>query len=104
MFEDYASVDDILDKADQAEEDYPGGNPDDSHVLFVFHMREDIAEYPILRPVSELKIEDATGRGRGADAFNKQFAELGYRAGYTDRVTARACRRWALMEAGKFKG
>uniref|UniRef100_A0A093VU63 Virulence plasmid integrase pGP8-D n=1 Tax=Talaromyces marneffei PM1 TaxID=1077442 RepID=A0A093VU63_TALMA len=101
VFENYPSVDDILDKVDQAEKDYPGGHPNDSHVLFKFHMREDIAEIPILRPVSELKIEDATGRGRGADAFNKQFAELGHRAGYPDRVTARACRRWALMEADR---
>lgn len=101
VFKHFTSVDAILGAVDQAAKENPCSNPDDSHVLFRFDMRQDIAEYPIMRPFTELKIEDATGRARGADSFNKQFAELGHRAGYPDRVTAHACRRWALMEAGK---
>ncbi|EED21202.1 conserved hypothetical protein [Talaromyces stipitatus ATCC 10500] len=101
VFMGYTSAIDILDAADKAAEAYGSGNVNDSHVLFKYAMRQDIAEFPVLRPFTELKIEDATGRARGADSFAKQFAELGHRAGYPDRITARACRRWALMEADR---
>jgi hypothetical protein len=103
VFKNYASIDDILDKVNQAEKDYHSNNPDDSHVLFKFHIRQDVAEYPILRPFSEIRIKDATRQARGADSFNKQFAKLRHRAGYNNRVTARACRRWALMKAGEIQ-
>ncbi|THC93828.1 hypothetical protein EYZ11_006680 [Aspergillus tanneri] len=53
------------------------------------------------RPFSELDCETSTGRARGADAFGKEFAVLGCRSGYELNVTARACRRWALMETDK---
>jgi carbonic anhydrase len=60
--------------------------------------RKDLLDTPVFRPFSELDCETSTGRARGADAFGKEFAALGYRSGYEMNVTARACRRWALME------
>ncbi|KAJ5768158.1 hypothetical protein N7533_000741 [Penicillium manginii] len=36
----------------------------------------------------------------GAYSFGKRIVALGYRSGYSQNVTIRGCRRWALMEAG----
>ncbi|KAL6229166.1 hypothetical protein BDW75DRAFT_250082 [Aspergillus navahoensis] len=46
-----------------------------NHIISRIHFRKDLSDIP--------------------------FAALGYRSGYEQNVTARACRRWALMEADK---
>ena len=73
----------------------------DNHIISVIHFRNDILNIPIFRPFDELDCEHSTGRAKGADAFGKEFADLGHRSGHSRNVTARACRRWNLMEAGK---
>ncbi|PKX95141.1 uncharacterized protein P174DRAFT_510972 [Aspergillus novofumigatus IBT 16806] len=45
----------------------------------VIHFQEDLLDTPVFRPLSKLNCETSTGRARGADAFGKEFAALGYR-------------------------
>lgn len=92
-FRDYSSLDEILAAAD-------AGLPEGQEIL-VIEFRDNIRESPIFRPWDELLIEDSTGKSRGADSFGKMFSQLGYRSGFRCSVTARACRRWALMGAGE---
>ncbi|KAJ0413052.1 hypothetical protein BJY00DRAFT_322648 [Aspergillus carlsbadensis] len=65
------------------------------------HFREELANTPVFRATADLSCTSPTAKARAADAFGKDFAALGYRSGYQQNVTARACRQWALMEADK---
>ncbi|KAI9041406.1 uncharacterized protein KD926_006802 [Aspergillus affinis] len=96
-FRDYSSVGEILDQADA----YAKATPSENKVLEVIHFAERIHETPVFRPYRELHVDKSTGKARGADAFGKEFVELGHRSGYTRNITIRACRRWALMQADK---
>ncbi|KAJ5630267.1 uncharacterized protein N7484_010367 [Penicillium longicatenatum] len=96
-FRDYASVGDILDRADAYTKAIPSGNK----ILEVIHFTESVHEIPVFRQYRELHVEKYTDKARGADAFGKALVELGHRSGYTRNITIRSCRRWALMEADK---
>lgn len=95
-FRDYASVSDVLNAAAAYEQD---GLPENK-ILEVIRFAENVKNLPVFRPCEELHVAKSTGRARGADAFGKEFAALGHRSGFIRNVTIRACRRWALMEAG----
>ncbi|EEP83037.1 predicted protein [Uncinocarpus reesii 1704] len=90
---DYQSLGQLLD-------DLESGLPEGQHVLEL-PFKKDVCDLPLFRPFNELDRERSTGRARGADSFGKMFAALGHRAGFICNITARACRRWALMEADK---
>ncbi|KAL2810637.1 hypothetical protein BDW59DRAFT_155623, partial [Aspergillus cavernicola] len=96
-FRDYRSYTEILDELDKFS-DLDGQT---NCVISTIHFRKDLLDTPVLRPSNELDCESSTGKATGADAFGKEFAALGHRSGYEKNVTARACRRWALMEADK---
>lgn len=89
---DYLSIEDLLDDADI-------GLPDNTDIHPI-SFNETVSELPLFRPYTEIMADKSTGRSRGADSFGKQFAEAGHRANFEFNVTTRACRRWALMEAG----
>ncbi|KAL4954213.1 hypothetical protein BDW69DRAFT_163609 [Aspergillus filifer] len=98
-FRHYESYTEILDEVDSIK-------PSDltlqtNRVISRIHFRNELLDTPLFRPSSELGCETSIGRPRGADAFGKEFAALGYRSGYKQNVTARACCRWALMETDK---
>ncbi|EAW17156.1 uncharacterized protein NFIA_005180 [Aspergillus fischeri NRRL 181] len=95
-FRHYKSYAEILDELDSIK---PCDlDSQSNHVISRIHFREDLLDTPVFRPRNELDCEKSTGRARGADSFGKEFAALGYRSGYEKNVTARACRRWSLME------
>ncbi|KAL4925801.1 uncharacterized protein BDV17DRAFT_283674 [Aspergillus undulatus] len=94
-FRDYRTVGEILDDVDIASLSVQG----DDKVITIIEWKPEIKEVPIFRPYNEQDIEPSLHRARGADAFGKQFAALGHRAGYPDNINVRACRRWALMES-----
>ncbi|EAW17144.1 uncharacterized protein NFIA_005060 [Aspergillus fischeri NRRL 181] len=94
-FCDYESAQDILDAVESIE-----CGPEEK-VIATIEFKPEVLDVPVFRPYDEQDIKLSTGRSRGADAFGKEFAELGHRSGYTRNVTGRACRRWALMEADK---
>jgi carbonic anhydrase len=96
-FRDYSSVGEILDQADA----YAKAIPSENKILEVIHFAESVHETPVFRQYRELSVDKSTGKARGADAFGKEFVELGHRSGYTRNITIRACRRWALMQAGR---
>ncbi|KAF7169446.1 hypothetical protein CNMCM6106_004351 [Aspergillus hiratsukae] len=98
-FRHYKSYVEVLDELDSIK--LSDLDSQSNHVISRIHFREDLLDTPIFRPRSELDCEKSTGRARGADLFGKEFAALGYRSGYEKNVTARACRRWALMETDK---
>ncbi|RHZ53562.1 uncharacterized protein CDV56_101788 [Aspergillus thermomutatus] len=98
-FRHYKSYTEILDEVDSIK--LSDLESQSNHVISRIHFRKDLLDTPVFRPFSELNCETSTGRARGADAFGKEFAALGYRSGYEQNVTARACRRWALMETDK---
>jgi carbonic anhydrase len=95
-FRDYSSIEEIL----NATEAY-GVDCSENKILEVIHFADSVRDVPLIRPFGELQIDKCTGKARGADAFGKEFANLGHRSGYTRNVTVRGCRRWALMQAGK---
>eukprot|EP00136_Aspergillus_niger_P005226 XP_001395717.2 hypothetical protein ANI_1_2012104 [Aspergillus niger CBS 513.88] len=95
VFMDYTSVGEIMDAAENMQGD------NDEKIIAKLELRPEMENIPIFRPYDEQAVEDSTGRSRGADSFGKELAELGHRAGYTENITGRACRRWALMEADK---
>ncbi|KAF7128632.1 hypothetical protein CNMCM5793_003483 [Aspergillus hiratsukae] len=98
-FRHYKSYTEILDELDSIK---PCDlDSQSNHVISRIHFREDLLDTPVFRPRNELDCEKSTGRARSADSFGKEFAALGYRGGYEKNVTARACRRWALMETDK---
>lgn len=94
-FCDYESAQDILDAVESIE-----CGPEEK-VIATIEFKPEVLDVPVFRPYDEQDIKLSTGRSRGAYAFGKEFAELGHRSGYTRNVTGRACRRWALMEAGR---
>lgn len=96
-FRDYSSVGEILDQANT----YAKAIPSENKILEVIHFAESVHETPVFRQYRELSVAKSTGKARGADAFGKEFVELGHRSGYTRNITIRACRRWALMQAGR---
>ncbi|GLI74859.1 hypothetical protein PoHVEF18_003107 [Penicillium ochrochloron] len=96
-FRDYSSVGEILDQANA----YAKAIPSENKVLEVIHFAESVHETPVFRQYRELDVDKSTGKARGADAFGKEFVDLGHRSGYTRNITIRACRRWALMQAGR---
>ncbi|GFF77413.1 hypothetical protein IFM53868_02081 [Aspergillus udagawae] len=98
-FRHYTSCTEILDKLDSIK--VSDLESQSNHIISRIHFRKDLSDTPVFRPFSELDCGNSTGRARGADAFGKEFAALGYRSGYERNVTARACRRWSLMEADK---
>lgn len=95
-FRDYSSIDDLLDAAEAYEV-----NSSVNKIFEVIYFADSVRDVPLIRPFNELLIEKSTGKARGVDAFGKEFANLGYRSGYTRNITVRGCRRWALMQAGK---
>ncbi|PYI00196.1 hypothetical protein BO71DRAFT_455086 [Aspergillus ellipticus CBS 707.79] len=97
VFRDYSSVSEVLDAVDSHDKHCPSEN----QILEVIHFNDCGLEIPVFRQFDELDVKKSTGKARGADAFGKAFVELGHRSGYTHNITARACRRWALMEADK---
>jgi carbonic anhydrase len=97
-FRHYKSGTEILDELDSIK--VSDLESQSNHIISRIHFRNNLSDTPVFRPFSELDCGNSTGRARGADAFGKEFAALGYRSGYERNVTARACRRWSLMEAG----
>lgn len=95
-FRSHESTDDLLGYVDKLEE---SGEVNEGVVIHI-PFRTDVLKSPVYRPYLELSMDSSTGKARGADAFGKQFASLGRRAGFTRNLTPRGCRRWALMEAG----
>jgi carbonic anhydrase len=95
----YKSYTEILDEVDSIK--ISDLESQSNHVISRIHFRKDLLDTPVFRPFNELDCETSTGRARGADAFGKEFAALGHRSGYEVNVTGRACRRCALMEAGR---
>ncbi|KAL4900480.1 hypothetical protein BDW74DRAFT_170858 [Aspergillus multicolor] len=73
----------------------------ENQVIFKIQFKKDIMEIALFRPAHELDIQLSFGKANGADAFGKEFVNLGTRSGYDESITARACRRWALMETDK---
>ncbi|KAI9035642.1 uncharacterized protein KD926_003153 [Aspergillus affinis] len=51
----------------------------DNHIILVIRFRNEILDIPIFRPFNELDCGRSTGKARGADAFGKEFADLGHR-------------------------
>ncbi|OJJ98557.1 hypothetical protein ASPACDRAFT_31552 [Aspergillus aculeatus ATCC 16872] len=94
-FRDFESVSEILALAESIQ------SGDSEKILATIDFTPEVLDTPVFRPFNEQEIQKSTRRSRGADSFGKDFAELGNRAGYTRNVTARACRRWALMETDK---
>lgn len=68
----------------------------ENKVLKVIQFREEFKETPLFRQYRELHIETSKGKARGVDAFGKALIQLGYWSGYTQNVTIRGYRRWAL--------
>ena len=99
-FRDYGSSSKILDEVDRLAASGKFSEELGSVRVIPIHFRKDVMDKPVFRPYSELSIECSTGKARGADSFGKSFAALGRRAGSTRNFTVRACRRWALNEAG----
>jgi hypothetical protein len=100
VFREFSSVDELLDAVETVAA-ATGPKERDNELLSTVYFNEELLEVPLLRPYTELLIEDTSGKARGADSFGKEFANLGYRSGYIQNITGRACRRWALMETGK---
>jgi hypothetical protein len=104
VFCDYLSIDELLDAVETigtavaADTELIGRR---NKVICRIRFKKELHETPILRPHNELLIENASGKSRGADSFGKALVDLGYRSGYDRNITTRACRRWALMEAGE---
>lgn len=95
-FRDYGSVSEILDAVDKHEQ----AGPSEDKILEVIHVRQEMRNLPVFRQYLEHNAENFKGHARGADAFGKALVNLGHRSGYTLNITVRACRRWALQEAG----
>ncbi|OJD10420.1 hypothetical protein ACJ73_09797 [Blastomyces percursus] len=83
---DYAPLNELLN-------DVESGLPDDL-VKYPIHIRSEVANLPLFWPYTQQLATNSTGQARGADAFEKQFAEVGHRAGFESNLTVRACRRW----------
>ncbi|RHZ62459.1 uncharacterized protein CDV56_107336 [Aspergillus thermomutatus] len=82
----YKSYTEILDEVDSIK--LSNLESQRNHVISRIYFRKDLLDTPVFRPFSELNYETSTGRARGADAFGKEFAALGYRSGYEQNVTA----------------
>jgi carbonic anhydrase len=95
-FRDYGSVSEILDAVDR----YEQAGPSEDKILEVIHVRQEMRNLPVFRQYLEHNADNFKGHARGADAFGKALVNLGHRSGYTLNITVRACRRWALQEAG----
>ncbi|PGH04310.1 hypothetical protein AJ80_08533 [Polytolypa hystricis UAMH7299] len=95
-FCDYQSVDELLDEVDRLEK---WGGMKSARVVPI-RFNKAVMDTPVFRPYNELCISSSTGTGRGADAFGKSFAALSRRMGSLRNFMVRACRRWALNEAG----
>ncbi|KAF7630971.1 hypothetical protein AFLA_000028 [Aspergillus flavus NRRL3357] len=63
-----------------------------NHVISRIHFQKDRLDTLVFRPFSKLNCETSTSRARGANAFGKEFAALGYQSRYEQNITARACR------------
>ncbi|QVM10690.1 hypothetical protein D8B26_005343 [Coccidioides posadasii str. Silveira] len=93
-FRDFAAVDELMDAVEQL-----AAKPKQEDTLFTIHFKEHIKGTPVFRQYGDLTLSKAPAKSRGADAFGKEFADLGRRSNYTCNLTPRGCRRWLLMEA-----
>ncbi|KAJ5471000.1 hypothetical protein N7530_008357 [Penicillium desertorum] len=94
--QDYSSVSAILDAANAY-----GTGPTRNNVLEVIRFKQEALDTPVFRQYTDLGVAKSTSKARGADSFGKSIVALGYRSGYSQNITIRGCRRWALMEADK---
>ena len=94
-FEGYSSVGEILDAADAY-----GTRPGQNNILEVIRFKQEALDTPVFRQFTDLGVAKSTSKARGADSFGKSIVALGHRSGYSQNITIRGCRRWALMEAG----
>lgn len=92
---DYSSVCAILDAANAYEK-----GPRENNILEVIRFKQEALDTPVFRQFTDLGVAKSTSKARGADSFGKSIVALGYRSGYSQNITIRGCRRWALMEAG----
>lgn len=96
-FRDFNSAGEILDLVQR----YENSGITEDKILKKIHFKEAIKDIPVFRQYTSFNIEGEI-KARYADNFAKSLVDLGHRSGYSYNVSARGCRRWAMMEAGTY--